>query len=85
MKERINKLKVEQSELIHKMNKLHRFRGSDEWKNLSMTQTLLLDVQLSAMKTYLEALTGRIIDLETNEKSENKEDPVKVIIVGLGE
>ena len=85
MKEIINKLKVEQSELIHKMNKLHRFRGSDEWENLSMTQTLLLDVQLSAMKTYLEALTGRIIDLETNDKSENKENPTKVIIVGLGE
>ena len=67
------------------MNKLSRFRGSDEYKNLSMTQILLLDVQLSAMKTYLEAVTGRIIDLETNEKSENKEDPDKVIIIGLGE
>ena len=85
MKETINKLKVEQSELIHKMNKLSRFRGSDEYKSLSMTQILLLDVQLSAMKTYLEAVTGRIIDLETNEKSENEEDPVKVIIIGLGE
>lgn len=85
MKEVINKLKVEQSELIHKMNRLSKFRGSDEYENLSMTQILLLDVQLSAMKTYLEALTGRIIDLETNDKSENKENPTKVIIVGLGE
>lgn len=85
MKEVINKLKVEQSELIHKMNKLSRFRGSDEYKNLSMTQILLLDVQLSAMKTYLEAISGRIIDLETNDKSKNKENPTKVIIVGLGE
>lgn len=85
MKEIINKLKVEQSELIHKMNRLSKFRGSDEYENLSMTQILLLDVQLSAMKTYLEAITGRIIDLETNDKSENKENPTKVIIVGLGE
>lgn len=85
MKEIINKLKVEQSELIHKMNRLSKFRGSDEYENLSMTQILLLDVQLSAMKTYLEAITGRIIDLQTNDKSENKENPTKVIIVGLGE
>lgn len=80
MKEIINKLKVEQSELIHKMNKLHKFRGSDEYENLSMTQVLLLDVQLSAMKTYLEALTGRIIDLETNDKS-NELPEVKVVII----
>lgn len=85
MKEIINKLKVEQSELIHKMNRLSKFRGSDEYENLSMTQILLLDVQLSAMKTYLEAISGRIIDLETNDKSKNKENPTKVIIVGLGE
>ena len=81
MKEIINKLKVEQSELIHKMNRLSKFRGSDEYKKLSMTQIILLDVQLSAMKTYLEALTGRITDLETNDK----EDPAKVIIISLGE
>ena len=78
MKEIINKLKLEQSELIHKMNKLSRFRKSDEYEKLSMTQILLLDVQLSAMKTYLEALTGRIVDLETNEN----EEKIKVIIIG---
>lgn len=80
MEEIINKLKVEQNELIHKINKLHRFRGSDEYENLSMTQVLLLDVQLSAMKTYLEAVTGRIIDLKTNDKS-NELPEVKVVVI----
>ena len=87
------KLRKERMELTGKINKLVEFRGSVEWNNLSVNHKQLLDIQLKAMETYREALIGRCLDIEEklNDKSEenkeeNDENPVKVIIIiDLGE
>ena len=72
---------------------MEKFRGTDEWNELSVNHKQLLDIQLSIMKSYLEVLIGRCLDLvsnlpkENNENKdeENKDDSIKVVIVGLGE
>jgi len=99
MEELLIKLKREKMELFGKIKRLESFRGTDEWKTLSVAHKQLLDIQLQSMRTYLEALIGRCLDIEEhlknkaddkepveNESKENDdEDPVKVIIIGLGE
>ncbi len=99
MEELLIKLRREKMELFGKIKRLESFRGTDEWKTLSVTHKQLLDIQLQSMRTYLEALIGRCLDIEEwlkdkaddkepveNESKENdNEDPVKVIIIGLGE
>lgn len=83
--ELLTKLNKEKIELLSKIKKLEEFRLTEKWDELSINHKQLLDIQLNAMRTYLECLIGRIIDLNSNEESENEEDPVKVIIIGLGE
>ena len=99
MEELLIKLRREKMELFGKIKRLESFRGTDEWKTLSVAHKQLLDIQLQSMRTYLEALIGRCLDIEEhlndkandkepveNESKENDdEDPVKVIIIGLGE
>ena len=99
MEELLIKLRREKMELFGKIKRLESFRGTDEWKTLSVAHKQLLDIQLQSMRTYLEALIGRCLDIEEhlkdktddkepveNESKENNdEDPVKVIIIGLGE
>ena len=99
MEELLIKLKREKMELFGKIRRLESFRGTDEWKTLSVAHKQLLDIQLQSMRTYLEALIGRCLDIEENlkgkaddkepveneSKENDDEDPVKVIIIGLGE
>lgn len=93
MKEILFKLKKEKMELISKIRKIETFRGTDEWNKLSTNHKQLLDIQLSAMRTYLETLMGRCLDIELNMeheiapqennkdsiKQENNEDPIKIV------
>ena len=95
MKELLFKLKKERLELTGKMRKLEEFRGTDEWNKLTVNHKELLDIQLNAMKTYLEVLVARCLDIEMGLDKENKskedkpkennEKPVKIVIVDLGE
>lgn len=93
MKELLMKLRKERMELTSKINNLVKFRGTDEWNKLTATHKQLLDIQLEAMKTYSEALTGRCIEIqermaeqETASKPKDKDDePVKVFIISLGD
>lgn len=94
MKELLMKLRKERMELNTKINNLVRFRGTDEWKKLTATHKQLLDIQLEAMKTYSEALTGRCIEIqermaeqETVSKPEgNKvENEPRVIVINIKE
>lgn len=93
MKDILFKLRNERAELTGKIKRLEKFRGTDEWNELSVNHKQLLDIQLSIMKSYLEVLIGRCLDLvsnlpkETNEdkNEDNKDEPVKVVIFSLGE
>ena len=92
MKEILFRLRKERSELIGKIRKLEEFRKTDEWNKISVNHKQLLDIQLNAMKTYLECLIGRCIDIQMNLDKEDKpretksnEDSIKVFIVNLGE
>lgn len=95
MKELLFKLRKERLELTGKMRKLEEFRGTDEWNKLTVNHKKLLDIQLNAMKTYLDVLVARCLDIEMNLYKQNKskedkpkednEKPVKIVIVDLGE
>ena len=95
MEEILIKLRKERLELTNKINKLVKFRGTDEWNKLTSTHKQLLDIQLEAMKTYSEALTGRCIEIQERmaeqktaskpEGNKDEDEPVKVFIIGLGE
>ena len=87
-------LRKERMELTSKINNLVKFRGTDNWNKLTSTHKQLLDIQLEAMKTYSEALTGRCIELQErmieqkeeqqkSDKQENKEPMTKVIVIDL--
>lgn len=86
-------LRKERIGLTSKINNLIKFRGTDEWNKLTSTHKQLLDIQLEAMKTYSEALTGRCIEIqervvqekknEKSDKQENEEPMTKVIIIDL--
>ena len=85
------KLRKERMELHGKIMKLDKFRGTDEWNKLSVSHKQLLDIQLQAMRTYMEALIGRCLDIEekinnkVEEKvEENDENQAKIIIIDLG-
>lgn len=95
MVELLIKLSRERLELTGKIKRLEEFRGTDEWNKLTVYHKELLDIQLNAMKTYLEVLVARFIDIEMNldkksepkedKPKENKEEPIKIVIVDLGE
>lgn len=95
MKELLFKLRKERFELTGKIRKLEEFRGTEEWNKLTVYHKELLDIQLNAMKTYLEVLVARCIDIqmdldkksepEEDKPKENNEKPVKIVIVDLGE
>lgn len=95
MKELLFKLRKERLELTGKMRKLEEFRSTEEWNKLTVHHKELLDIQLNAMKTYLEVLVARCLDIEMDldkenkskedKPKENKEEPIKIVIVDLGE
>lgn len=89
------RLRAERMELKTKIIQLEKFRGTDEWNKLSVNHKQLIDIQLQAMRTYMEALVGRCLDIEEQlnnkdkdedkQKENNDENPVKVIVIGLGD
>lgn len=84
MEEVLINLRKEKMELFGKIRKLEKFRCSDEWGKLSVAHKQLLDIQLQSMRTYLECLIGRVLDIETNSKEENEEEPtIKIIKIVL--
>ena len=84
MEEVLINLRKEKMELFGKIRKLEKFRGSAEWEKLSVAHKQLLDIQLQSMRTYLESLIGRVLDIETNSKEENEEEPtIKIIKIVL--
>jgi len=54
------RLVTEQSELESKLSKLDDFILSDKFNEIDDTQKALLQVQATAMNTYLQCLTERI-------------------------
>lgn len=94
MEKLLRELRKERCELAGKINRLTMFRKTDEWKELTSTHKQLLDIQLEAMKTYSEALTGRCIEIqermaeqETVSKPEDNkdEDEPRVIVINIKE
>ncbi len=82
----IMRLEKEKYELNSKITKLRKFRCTEEWDKLSVNHKCLLDIQLSAMQTYLETIMSRIVDLETKEsENEEKDDDTTTIIIIKGE
>jgi hypothetical protein len=83
----IMKLEKEKYELHSKIMKLGKFRSTEEWNKLSVNHKCLLDIQLSAMQTYLETLMSRIVDLKTkeSEQEDEKDDDITTIIIIKGE
>ena len=68
----INKLKKENFELLIKIRNLEEFMFSEEWKELSISQKCLLDIQLQSMRTYKECLCARISDILCEDINETK-------------
>lgn len=64
--ELLMKLRKERFELHGKIVKIEKFRGTDEWDKLSVNHKQLLDIQLQSMRTYVETLVGRCLDIEEN-------------------
>ena len=85
MEEVLNKLRLERHKLFGEISKIDKFRGTDEWKKLSVNHKELLDLQLGIMKVYMEVLTARIIDLEQeiNKEEETEEPVVKIVKIIL--
>jgi len=84
MEEVLINLRKEKMELFGKIRKLEKFRGSAEWEKLSVAHKQLLDIQLQSMRTYLECLIGRCLDIETTPKEEENEEPtIKIIKIVL--
>lgn len=79
----IMKLEKEKYELHSKIMKLGKFRSTEEWNKLSVNHKCLLDVQLSAMQTYLETLMSRIVDLRTEESKQEDENDIGISIIVL--
>lgn len=79
----IIKLEKEKYELNSKITKLKKFRCTEEWDKLSVNHKCLLDIQLSAMQTYLETLMSRIVDLKTKESEQEDENDIGISIIVL--
>lgn len=79
----IMKLEKEKYELHSKIMKLGKFRSTEEWNKLSVNHKCLLDIQLSAMQTYLETLMSRLVDLRTEESKQEDENDIGVSIIVL--
>lgn len=85
----ITKLRQERMELTTKIRKLENFRYTKDWHNISVSHKQLLDIQLQAMRTYLECLIGRCIDIQNEELNEeqndDKDNNIEAIIIIKGE
>ena len=79
----IMKLEKEKYELHSKIMKLGKFRSTEEWDKLSVNHKCLLDIQLSAMQTYLETLMSRLVDLRTEESKQEDENDIGISIIVL--
>lgn len=79
----IMKLEKEKYELHSKIMKLGKFRSTEEWNKLSVNHKCLLDIQLSAMQTYLETLMSRLVDLRTEESKQEDENDIGISIIVL--
>lgn len=85
MEEILVNLRKERMELTGKIRKLESFRTTKEWDKLSVSHKQLLDIQLQSMRTYLECLIGRCLDIQCNTdkqetpKEENGELRIKII------
>lgn len=79
----IMKLEKEKYELHSKIMKLGKFRSTKEWNKLSVNHKCLLDIQLSAMQTYLETLMSRLVDLRTEESKQEDENDIGISIIVL--
>lgn len=79
----ITKLEKEKYELNSKIMKLGKFRATEEWNKLSIHHKCLLDIQLSAMRTYLETLMSRLVDLRSkrDRQEDEQDDNVEAIII----
>lgn len=66
----VEKLRKEQHALIAKAHKLYNFRDTKEWHSLTTAEKVLLDIQLSIMRAYIEILTDRIILIREKESKE---------------
>lgn len=60
MENYIDRLYQERSELIDRINKLEEFLLSDNATSATTIQLSIMDIQRSAMKTYLQCLKSRI-------------------------
>lgn len=87
--ELMTKLRRERMELTTKIRKLETFRGTKEWDNISVSHKQLLDIQLQAMRTYLECLIGRCLEIQNEELNEEQDDDkdntIEAIIIIKGE
>ena len=89
MEEILVNLRKERMELTGKIRKLESFRTTKEWDKLSVSHKQLLDIQLQSMRTYLECLIGRCLDIQCNidkqetSKEEQEEPIIKVIKIVL--
>lgn len=68
----LHKLNKENFELLSKIRNLENFIFSEEWKELSVSQKCLLDIQLQSMRTYKECLSARISDILCEDINETK-------------
>lgn len=89
MKDLLFKLRQERLELTGKIKRLENFRTTKEWNELSVAHKQLLDIQLQSMRTYLECLIGRCLDIQCNAdkqeqpKEEQEEPTIKIIKIVL--
>lgn len=84
MKDRLFELRRERLELTGKIKRLEEFRGTEDWNKLTLSHKQLLDVQLSVMKSYLEILISRCVDLmSTPDNTEDKEESTKIFTINV--
>ena len=79
----IMNLEKEKYELHSKIMKLGKFRSTEECDKLSVNHKCLLDIQLSAMQTYLETLMSRLVDLRAEESKQEDENDIGISIIVL--
>lgn len=68
----IDRLRIEYNELLDKCNKLNSFIGTKEFYNLTPDERVDLELQQSAMKTYLLILIKRLKRMEEHESFMSK-------------
>ena len=65
----LTRLYDERNDLVHKIEKLDAFLFTDSFNELDQRQQGLLQIQSSAMKTYLMVLAERIILIEQSNQN----------------